>query len=161
MGLGQEPLCNARLGELLSVQLPLTPALTPASKRPFSGGFANGGGLARTAVSVPSRRVDNQRFSLARLIGWVRAAPAGEHLLPVTDARTALQKLERSFAQELLCAYQNLFDGRGRVYPELKSVRALFDYAAGVDGTPLAAIERDGDWHVGLSPEIAEAARRN
>lgn len=98
-GLGQQPLSNDQLGQLLKVQLPLA----PAGKRPFSGGFANGGGLANTAVSVPSRRVDNQRFSLARLIGWVRAVPAGGHLLPVTEARTALQKLERSFAQEFLC----------------------------------------------------------
>jgi hypothetical protein len=104
MGLGEGPLSDARLGDLLGVRFPLT----PASKRPFSGGFVNGGGLARTAVSVPSPRVDGQRFALARLVGWVRAAPAGEHLLPVTDARTALQKVERSFAQEFLCPYAAL-----------------------------------------------------
>jgi hypothetical protein len=104
MGLSQGPLSNARLGELLNVHLPLT----AAGKRPFSGGFANGGGLANTAVTVASRRVDNQRFALARLVGWVRAAPAGGHLLPVTDAGTALQKLQRSFAQEFLCPFEAL-----------------------------------------------------
>jgi len=103
-GLGLEPLSNARLGELLNVPLPLT----PAGKRPFSGGFANGGGLQNTAISVTSRRIDNQRFSRARLIGWVRATPGGGHLLPITDARTALQKLERSFAQEFLCPFEAL-----------------------------------------------------
>lgn len=104
MGLGAGPLSDARLGDLLGAKLPLA----SAGKRAFSGGFANGGGLARTAVSVPSWRVDNQRFALARLIGWARAAPAGGHLLPVTDAGTALQKVERSFAQELLCPFAAL-----------------------------------------------------
>ena len=104
MGLGEGPLSDARFGDLLGVRLPLA----SAGKRDFGGGFANGGGLAHTAVSVPSRRVDNQRFALARLIGWARAAPAGEHLLPVTDAGTALQKVERSFAQELLCPFAAL-----------------------------------------------------
>jgi hypothetical protein len=104
MGLGEGPLSDALLGDLLGVQFPLPSTI----KRPFSGGFANGGGLARTAVSVPTKRIDNQRFSLARLIGWVRAAPAEGHLLPMTDATTALQKLERSFAQEFLCPFAAL-----------------------------------------------------
>jgi hypothetical protein len=59
-------------------------------------------------VSVRGRHVNSQRFALARLIGWARAAPAGGHLLPVTDAATALQKVERSFAQELLCPFAAL-----------------------------------------------------
>lgn len=45
----------------------------------------------------------------------------------------------------VLTAYQNLFDGHGRVYPELTAARVLFDFAAGVDGSSLAAIEREGD----------------
>jgi hypothetical protein len=104
MGLGEGPLSNDQLGDLLDVKFPLA----SAGKRAFGGGFANGGGLTHTAVSVPSWRIDNQRFWLARLIGWVRAAPAGGHLLPVTDAATALQKLERSFAQEFLCPFAAL-----------------------------------------------------
>lgn len=45
----------------------------------------------------------------------------------------------------VLTAYQNIFDGRGQFYPELHCVQVLFDYAADVDGSPLAAIEREGD----------------
>lgn len=43
----------------------------------------------------------------------------------------------------VLTAYENIFDGQGRVYPELSSVRVLFDYASAFDGTPLAAIQRE------------------
>jgi hypothetical protein len=104
LGLGEEPISNHRLGELLEAKLPLPLAGTSG----FGGGFANGGGLARTAVSVRGRHVNSQRFALARLIGWARAAPDGGHLLPVTDAATALQKVERSFAEELLCPFAAL-----------------------------------------------------
>lgn len=45
----------------------------------------------------------------------------------------------------VLTAYQNVFDGQGRVYPELNSLRVLFDYAAAFDGEPLAAIQRECD----------------
>lgn len=104
LGLGQEPISSNWLGERLRVKLPLK----PTHRMMFAGGFVNGGGLKTTSVSVPSWREDNQRFFLARLIGWVRGVPAGEHLLPITDARTALQKLERAFAQEFLCPYEAL-----------------------------------------------------
>jgi len=72
------------------------------------GGYRNGVHQGRTAVLVTTRREDNQRFYLARLIGAALSASADQHVLPVSDAATALQKLERSFAQELLCPWQDL-----------------------------------------------------
>jgi hypothetical protein len=45
---------------------------------------------------------------LARLIGAALCSSSEEHVLPVSDAATALQKFERSFAQELLCPWEEL-----------------------------------------------------
>lgn len=53
-------------------------------------------------------RVDHQRFDLARLVAAAMVAHPGQHLLPVSRAGTALQKIERAFAQELLCPWDRL-----------------------------------------------------
>jgi len=50
-----------------------------------------------------SRRLENRRFALSRLVADHLIAPLGDSLLPATDARTSRQKLQRAFAQELLC----------------------------------------------------------
>jgi Zn-dependent peptidase ImmA (M78 family) len=42
------------------------------------------------------------------MIGAAHALGSDEHLVPVTRADSALQKLERSFAQELLCPWSAL-----------------------------------------------------
>jgi Zn-dependent peptidase ImmA (M78 family) len=57
---------------------------------------------------MKSRRIETQRFYLARLIAAAHVLSQDQHLLPVTDASTALQKLERSFAQEFLCPWASL-----------------------------------------------------
>jgi len=105
-GLGLGPLEDRTLEELLSVGLPLSGAWK--GPRALSGGFQDGVANGRTAILVPSRRPENQRFYLARLIGCALASPSDQRLLPVTSAGTALQKFERSFAQELLCPWAAL-----------------------------------------------------
>lgn len=70
----------------------------------FHGGFRNG----RTHVHLRSTRNVSQRFFLARLIGCALVLSRENHLLPVTDGNTALQKMTRSFAQELLCPWAAL-----------------------------------------------------
>ncbi len=41
-------------------------------------------------------------------MGAALTLDAQEHVLPVSHVRTSLQKLERSFAQELLCPWEEL-----------------------------------------------------
>lgn len=106
-GLGLGPLADEALGDLLSVKLPLSGA-TSKNARVFGGGFRNGVTNGRTAILLASRRAESQRFALARMIGCASAVPAAQHVLPVTDGSTALQKFERSFAQELLCPWSAL-----------------------------------------------------
>lgn len=104
-GLGAEVLTSTRFSELLATALPLQGEVT---KAPLGGGFRNGAGSKRTRVLFGSRRPESQRFFLARLLGAAHVLPPREHLVPVTDADTALQKMERSFAQELLCPWAAL-----------------------------------------------------
>jgi hypothetical protein len=108
VGIPSGPLTNKTLGHLLDARLPLPRSTTWTGARELRGGYRNGINDGRTALLVTTQREDNQRFYLARLVGAALNASADQHVLPVSDAATALQKLERSFAQELLCPWQDL-----------------------------------------------------
>lgn len=101
------PLSRDRLAELLDVALPLQRPSYPMRKV-LRGGLRNGRNGERTAVLVTSAVETSQRFYLARLIGTALVSPPVERVLPVSDASTALQKFERSFAQEFLCPWEDL-----------------------------------------------------
>ncbi len=96
-----DPIPTAELEDLFHLELP-----TVASpKSALTGAFRSNG---RAAVRVPTHRIDNQRFYLARLLGCSIGSPPEERLLPVTRETTALQKAGRSFARELLCPWPGL-----------------------------------------------------
>lgn len=104
--LGAGPLSNDTLSELLSVPVPLLGS--PTKGIPLSGGFRNGVANGRTKIIWPSSRPANQRFFLARMIGAALVLAPDEHVVPVTNRYSALQKVERSFAQEFLCPWAAL-----------------------------------------------------
>jgi hypothetical protein len=101
------PVPNGFLEQWLEVRLPL-PTSPDLRERGLTGGYRNGSPRGRTRLLVTTQRPDNQRFYLGRLIGAALVTPPGDHVLPVTSADTAFQKLERSFAQELLCPWSAL-----------------------------------------------------
>jgi hypothetical protein len=101
------PVDNDALGDILGVGLPLQPVRWGGA-RSLLGGYRNGQADGRISILVNSSRPDSQRFYLARLIGSALVASPDDHVLPVTDTSTALQKFERSFAQELLCPWAEL-----------------------------------------------------
>ena len=100
--LGTGPLTDRKLSELLSTPLPLR---GQPSARALRGGFRDGGAGGRTKIVWKSPRPENQRFYLARMIGAAHVLGPDQHLIPVADTDTALQKLERSFAQEFLAPW--------------------------------------------------------
>ena len=104
--LGTGPLSNEALSALLSVALPLPGQSMKAM--PLGGGFRNRVANGRTKILLPSSRPTSQRFFLARMIGAAHVLAPEEHLIPVTASDSALQKLERSFAQEFLCPWAAL-----------------------------------------------------
>ncbi len=113
IGVPQGPLGNDRLGALLGLGIPVATGkhdrdLAGAMRRPAHGSTAT--------VLVPSRHENSQRFYFARLIACAMVSSSDQALLPVTSAFTGLQKLERAFAQELLCPWRDLepfVDARG------------------------------------------------
>lgn len=107
LGLAPGPIPRKTFEELLEAKLPL-PRSSWAGDSLLRGGFRNGVTGGRTALLVTSQREDSQRFYLARMIGAALLASPEQHVLPVSDMNTALQKFERSFAQELLCPWTAL-----------------------------------------------------
>lgn len=101
------PLSRTKLEDLLGTKLPLkkSPWL---GKSHLRGGYRNSVTNGRTALLVTNERNDSQRFYLARVIAATLRASDDQHVLPVSDAATALQKFERSFAQEFLCPWEAL-----------------------------------------------------
>ncbi|NUQ76075.1 MAG: hypothetical protein HUU21_21250 [Polyangiaceae bacterium] len=104
--LGTGPLSNDALSGLLSVHVPLPGQ--PTKNIPLSGGFRNGVASGRTKIIWSSSRLANQRFFLARMIGAALVLGPDEHIVPVTNRYSALQKVERAFAQEFLCPWAAL-----------------------------------------------------
>ena len=107
LGIPHGPLTNGTLEQFLDAKLPLAKSVWRGGRH-FRGGFRDDESRGRTAVLVTSSIGDSQRFYLAQLIGAALAAPVDQHVLPVTDAGTALQKFERAFAQALLCPWADL-----------------------------------------------------
>lgn len=107
LGISSGPLERREYEQWLDAKLPLPPSEWTGRKA-LSGGFRNGVTAGRTALMITSSREDNQRFYLARVIGAALLSSPAQHVLPVSDAGTAFQKFERSFAQEFLCPWADL-----------------------------------------------------
>jgi hypothetical protein len=112
LGVRQGPLATGVLEDLLETRLAAgiasTTGATGTGRRALAGGFREDVDRGRTSLLPTSSRRTNQRFYVARLIGAAIVADPADRVLPVSDVQTALQKFERSFAQELLCPWVEL-----------------------------------------------------
>jgi hypothetical protein len=100
--LGSGPISNDRLAELIGVQ---TGALT-ARGLGSEISFAIDDRALAGRVVLRSKWETNRRFELARLLGERIIAPTGGKLFPATRAYTYRQKMQRSFAAELLSPFE-------------------------------------------------------
>ena len=102
-GLTNEPISDARLAELAGVGKAVlsSPAAAPLA---FSLDQKDGGSV----TVLRSRNAAGRRFELARLIGDRAVPPGAGTLHPATRAYTYRQKMQRSFAAELLCPFPAL-----------------------------------------------------
>jgi len=103
---GVEPIGNEILARLAGAQ---TRALTERVPGPKIS-FALDTGAAKSRVVLRSKWETGRRFELARLIGDRIVAPAGGRLFPATRAYTYRQKMQRSFAAELLSPFEAIDD---------------------------------------------------
>lgn len=106
MRLGAAPISNRRLAEMAGVS---TATITDRAAGPdFSFGLDENQSSGR--VVLRSKWQTGRRFDLARLLGDRLAGGAGGKLFPATNTYTYRQKLQRSFAAELLCPFEGLED---------------------------------------------------
>jgi hypothetical protein len=105
LGVASGPIATSDLEELLEAKLPLE--RNWRGERTLAGAYRDAAG-ARGALLVTSPREDSQRFYLARIIGAAAISAPEEHVLAVSHAGTAFQKLQRAFAQEFLCPWRDL-----------------------------------------------------
>lgn len=106
--LGVAPISNRRLAQLTGVD---EAALTEVTKRSPNVSYALDKNSSVGWVVLRSKWNTGRRFELARLLGDRIASNSNGRLFPATHSYTYRQKLQRSFAAELLCpieAIQNI-----------------------------------------------------
>jgi len=104
LGWTSGPIGTRDLESVLDIKLPV-----PATyrERVLIGAYTDHA-VGSTSVLVASPRLANQRFFFSRLIAAALVMGPADRVLPVSDVGTSLQKLERAFAQELLCPWAEL-----------------------------------------------------
>jgi hypothetical protein len=100
--LGDDPISDERLTEIAGAQHAV---LTDRRGAPGIS-FALDENLDRTRIVLRSKWRTGRRFELARLLGDRIARPPGGRLFPATRAYTYRQKMQRSFAAELLSPFE-------------------------------------------------------
>lgn len=103
-----QPLRNSDLCDLLSLQASAISDTEGATPYPLAAGFRDETAHGSLKVLLTKRRATGRRFELARLVGDDLTNQPTEKLLPATQAKTARQKFQRAFAQELLCPFSEL-----------------------------------------------------
>ena len=109
-GLETGPVPSRRLGEVAGAsEALLTEATNSGLGRVVdAAGFRASDNPEGFSMLIRSQHPTGRRFQFARLLADQIVAGAEESLLPATKAKTARQKLQRSFAAELLCPYAEL-----------------------------------------------------
>ncbi|MFA5205842.1 MAG: hypothetical protein WC708_15710 [Lentisphaeria bacterium] len=135
--LGQEsgPLANSKLAECLGAKLPMHFSELGA----LQGGYRQDK-EGRAKVTVPSARIERQRFHLARVMAGALFASEKDRFLAVTDTGTAMQKCERAFAQELLCPWCDLDAFTDKKGLEEDAIAAAAEYFQVSDWTIRSAL---------------------
>ncbi len=131
-GFGAGAVSNARLVEAFGMREAdlTTPAPMPTSQ--LSTGYRDDAG--HLAVSLSARSPTGRRFALVRLVGDHLDTADEERLLPATPAKTARQKFQRAFAQQLLCPVDDLIAFLDTANPNDDQIE---DAASAFDVSPL------------------------
>jgi hypothetical protein len=115
MGVGNAPLSNAELGELIGARIPSRP--TAPSDAPLSLGVPEPR-RGEYRLIFRKRNPAGIRFEAARFLGDFARSGGTEHWLPITDADSARQKFQRSFAAEFLAPIDAVVDRLGGVFAD-------------------------------------------
>lgn len=105
--IGAGAISNTQLADALGADEQRLFTSTTATQCPISAGFRDDDS-GQFAVSLAARAPSGRRFAVARLLGDYLATADTERLLPATATKTARQKFQRAFAQQLLCRVDDL-----------------------------------------------------
>lgn len=107
LGLNDQPVQDASLAELLTMSATHLDRPEAAANAPMGLAIqAESGSELKLLFRKKNRQ--GRRFEAARFIADYLCAGASDRWLPVTDAATARQKLQRAFAAEFLCPIEAL-----------------------------------------------------
>lgn len=126
--LGSGPLCNDTFSNLLGVSRDFLTTGDNTPEGPMTAGFRDEQG--RVSAVLDKRHPSSRRFAMARVLADQLIAPKDDRLLPVTDAGTARQKVQRAFAHEFLCPHEALiefFDGNAPSSEGIEDAARYFD----------------------------------
>ena len=138
-GVGQGPVSNDKLAELLSVPIGFL-GYTPSNGLPImAGGLRTSNDPDDVNVVVQSKFPTGRRFAIMRLVADHIVAASDDCLLPVTGAKTDRQKFQRAFAQEFLLPFEKLYDELGQPQPGERDISddEIDDLAKEYDVSPL------------------------
>ena len=113
--MGSEPLGDKDLAEFLQIS-PDYLNEKPSVRAPLGLAVRSGNSRDLTLL-FHKRNRPGRRFEAARFIADYLTAEGSDRWLPVTDAATARQKLQRAFAAEFLCPIDALRAYLGEEFP--------------------------------------------
>ena len=123
LGVDKGPLKNTRLKDLLKVSREDFRARAGSTTKLSYGLRLRREDQKRNVVALDARWPQNRRFDFSRALG--DAIWSGDDALgPMTKAKTRRQKFQRSFAQSLLCPYDDLMAYMNTGYPNEDDVAA-------------------------------------
>lgn len=123
-----EPLADKALCDLLDIPGKILSDHVSPQPVHMAAGFRDQSAKEGLKLILTKRSVTGRRFELARLVGDDLATRTGETLLPATNAKTARQKFQRAFAQELLCPFDALDEYFRRSVPDDDALELAADY---------------------------------
>lgn len=114
LGLGTQPLSDEALADLLHIP---PRHLNPNGVPPVPMGLAiREGGRDELKLLFRKRNRPARRFEAARFMAEHLRAGVSDRWLPVSDAATVRQKVQRAFAAEFLCPIESLRDYLGNEF---------------------------------------------
>ncbi len=110
LNLGVEPVHDATLNEIFSLSKQVMDNVPADVHCPISAGYREESANDRVNLFLPVRVKTGRRFALLRIIGDHLRYDTTDKLLAATDAKTARQRFQRSFAREFLCPFNGLME---------------------------------------------------
>jgi len=108
LSLGESPIDDGALGSLLGITA--HDLENPPIDIPPIGLGIRSGKAEEVKIFFRKRNLAGRRFEAARLLAEALSAPNGDRWLPLTDSKTARQKVQRAFAAEFLCPFDSLME---------------------------------------------------